>query len=369
MDRRAYLAAVVAASLGGCAAPSPGSTDGDGDAGASPGDTPSTSAADTDGVRAETVAAGLEVPWGTAYRDGTLYVTERSGRVVRVADGEGETVFEAFPDLEPVGEGGLLGLAFHPSEPFAYTYGTYAIDGGSENRIVRHDLTEEWAAETLLDGVPGARLHDGGRLAVGDGALYATCGDATDEATAQDPSSLGGSVLRLTLDGEPHPDNPFDGPVFTYGHRNPQGLAVRDGTLLSTEHGPDVDDEINVLEAGNNYGWPEVTGANESDEYVDPLASYTPTIAPASAAFYEEGPIEAWRGDLFFGTLVGEHLHRVRFDGRRVVEQERLYEGEFGRLRTAFVGPDGHLHVTTSNRDGRGSPAAADDQVLRFVPA
>lgn len=360
MDRRAYLATVGAAAVGGCVARSPD----DADSGATP-DGGSTTA---DGVRVETAATGLEVPWGAASRDRTLYLTERPGRIVRVVDGEREVLFEAFSELEPTGEGGLLGLVFHPTEPLAYSYGTYAADGRVENRILRHDLESGWTPETVLDGIPGARIHDGGRLAVHEGALYATCGDATDGAAAQDPSSLAGSVLRLTLDGDPHPDNSLDGPVFTYGHRNPQGLAFRDGALFSTEHGPDVDDEINVLEEGNNYGWPDVTGASENDRYVDPLTSYTPPIAPGSATFYD-GPIEAWRGDFFFGTLAGEHLHRVRFDGRRVVEEERLYEDEFGRLRTAFVAPDGHLYVTTSNRDGRGSPPETDDRLLRFVPA
>jgi glucose/arabinose dehydrogenase len=359
MDRRRYLATLgSAAILGGCAGRSePTGTD-RGTA------TPTT---DADTVAVETLATGLEIPWGVAHRDGTLYLTERPGRIRRLVDGDLEPVVDAVDGVRHVGEGGLLGLAFHPTEPYAYTHQTYERDGDLANRLVRHDLTDGWAGEPLLTGVPGAPIHDGGRLLVHDDAIYMTCGDAAVEGRGQDPDVLAGSVLRLTLDGDPHPDNPFDSPVFSYGHRNPQGLAVREGELYSTEHGPQVGDEVNVLRAGENYGWPEVTGASDDDRFADPITSYTPTIAPASAAFYH-GPIEAWRGDFFFGTLAAEHLHRVRLDGDEVIDQQRLFDGAYGRLRTVFTGPDGHLHAVTSNRDGRGSAIAADDRLLRFVP-
>lgn len=376
MDRRSLLRGIGAAAVGlaGCAGPasdgSPTGTAGsdatdtaDGTTGGDATDTP------TGEVRVESVATGLEVAWGADWRDGDLYLTERPGRVVRIPGGAGDPVVvtESFPDLRPTGEGGLLGLAFHPDDPVAFTYGTYAAGSGLENRILRHAVDDGWRAEPVLTGIPAASIHDGGRLLVHDGALYATTGDASDGDLAQNRESLAGKVLRLTLEGGTHPDNPFDSAVFTLGHRNPQGLAVRAGTLFSTEHGPDTDDEVNVLKAGNNYGWPEVKGTGGGDRFTDPLATYTPPIAPGSAAFYD-GPIERWRGDFFFGTLVGQHLHRVRFDGREVVEQERLYEGEYGRLRTAFTGPEGHLYCTTSNRDGRGRPSEGDDRVLRFTP-
>ncbi|WP_101294172.1 PQQ-dependent sugar dehydrogenase [Halegenticoccus soli] len=378
-SRRRYLAGVGAFGLGlgsaGCLGAPDGTgstTDGEGSSGPSDGGNGGLP------VRVETVVSGLEVPWGAAYRDGRLYLTERPGRIVRVADGgagsgggaaEVEVLVDGIPDLEPTGEGGLLGLAFRPGEPTAYTYQTYDGGGGLRNRVVRHDLDDGWAQESILEGIPASSIHDGGRLAVRGDSLFVTTGDANKAGLAQDRESLAGKVLRLTLDGDPHPDNPFGNEVFSYGHRNPQGLAFRDGTLYSTEHGPDVDDEINALEAGRNYGWPEVTGPSEDDEYADPIASYTPTIAPGSATFYG-GPIDAWRGDFFFGTLVGEHLHRTRIrKNGGVAADERLFEGEFGRLRTAFVDPDGHLLVATSNRDGRGSPRESDDRVLRLLPA
>jgi glucose/arabinose dehydrogenase len=368
MDRRRYLATLgSAAILGGCAGRSEPSGAGDGEGRGS-----ATATTDADGVAVETLATGLEIPWGAAYRDGTLHLTERPGRIVRLVDGDLEPVVDAVDGVRHVGEGGLLGLAFHPTEPYAYTHQTYEQDGDLANRLVRHDLTDGWAGDSLLTGIPGAPIHDGGRLLVHDDAIYATCGDAAAEDRGQDPDVLAGSVLRLTLDGDPHPDNPFDSPVFSYGHRNPQGLVVREGELYSTEHGPQVGDEINVPRAGENYGRPEVTGPSDDDRFADPVTSYTPTIAPASAAVYD-GPIDAWRGDFFFGTLAAEHLHRVRLRGDAtapdVAGEERLFEDEYGRIRTVFTGPDGHLHALTSNRDGRGSPAVADDRLLRFVPA
>lgn len=367
------LGAGVVGGLAGCLSPGQG---GETDESPATGGTGS-AGSDSDGsgtnrnVRVDSVVTGLKVPWGADWRDGDLYLTERPGRLVRVPGGRGdaELVTEQFPDLRASGEGGLLGLAFHPDEPVAYTYGTYRTGGKTENQVRRHAVDDGWKSTVLLSGIPASNIHNGGRLLVHDDALYVTTGDAADSKLAQRKDSLAGKVLRLTLDGDAHPDNPFGSEVFTWGHRNPQGLAFRGDDLFSTEHGPSTDDEINVLEAGNNYGWPEVKGTGDGDdEFTDPLTSYTPTIAPGSATFYD-GPISAWQGDFFFGTLAGRHLHRVRFEGRKVVEQERLYEKEYGRLRTVFTGPGGHLYCTTSNRDGRGNPSKGDDRVLRFRPA
>jgi glucose/arabinose dehydrogenase len=367
MERRAYLRSLAAGvfGLGGCLRTS--------------GSDPTTTTEESP-FRIETVTMELEVPWGVAFGpEDDLYVTERPGRVQRITP-EGtrdEPVADLTDTVAAQGEAGLLGLALHPDDPgLAYTYQTYRGDRGLANRVVRHRVDDEFARESVvLDGVPGASIHDGGRIAFGpDGALYVTTGDASNADLAQDRDSLAGKVLRLTPDGEPHPQNPFDNAVFSYGHRNPQGLAWRDGTLYVTEHGPDTDDEINVVRAGENYGWPEVRGSSggegsDDEEFTDPVAAYTPTIAPASATFYD-GPVEEWRGDFFFGTLAGVHLHRVRIDDGEVVEQERLLADKYSRLRTVFTGPDDHLYVTTSNRDGRGEDSAApqDDRILRIQP-
>ncbi|WP_276299089.1 PQQ-dependent sugar dehydrogenase [Halorussus lipolyticus] len=364
MNRRAYLRTLASAGVvgtTGCLRTA--------------GSEPTTTADEGPQFRIETVTMELEVPWGTAFTpDGDLYLTERPGRVQRVTaeNNRKEEVADLTDAVAPRGEGGLLGLAFHPDDAdLAYTYQTYEDDSGLANRVVRHRVSEGFDRESVvIDGIPASSIHNGGRIAFGpDGALYVTTGDASRSELAQDRESLAGKVLRLTPEGEAHPDNPFDSRVFTYGHRNPQGLAWRDGTLFVTEHGPATDDEINVLEAGNNYGWPEVKGQSEADEFTDPIAAYTPTIAPGSAAFYR-GPIDEWSGDFFFGTLAGTHLHRVRIgENDEVVEQERLLDGKYGRLRTVFTGPDDHLYVTTSNRDGRGTPAPQDDRVLRIQPA
>lgn len=319
-------------------------------------------------VTVEPIVENLEVPWGAAYRNRTLYLTERPGRIVRVVDGSSEVVADFTESTRTGGEGGLLGLVFHPDDPTtAFTYQTYDDGSGRQNRIVRHDVANGWRRTPVLSGIPGAIIHDGGRLFVHDSSLFATTGDASESQDAQDPQLLNGKILRLTLDGQPHPDNPFGNAVFTYGHRNPEGLAARNGTLYAIEHGPSSDDEINLLKRGANYGWPEVTGPSNSSKFTDPIVTYEEIIAPGGGVFYD-GPIERWQGDLFLGTLAGTHLRRVRIrDG--AVENEVLYNDKYGRLRTPFVGPDNHLYVTTSNHDGRGTPAPDDDKVLRFRPA
>jgi glucose/arabinose dehydrogenase len=362
MKRRAYLRSLAAAGtvgVGGCLRTA---------------GVEQTTTTEEPRFRIETVTMELEIPWGVEFApNGDLFVTERPGRVQRVAreSDRKEQVADLTDVVAARGEGGLLGVALHPDHPdLAYTYQTYEGDDGLANRVVRHRVSEGFARDSVvLDGIPGASIHDGGRIAFGpEGNLFVTTGDASDGRLAQDRDSLAGKILRLTPDGEPHPDNPFGGPVFTYGHRNPQGLAWREGTLYATEHGPSTDDEINVLRAGDNYGWPDAKGQSGDDRFTDPIETYTPTVAPGSATFYD-GPVEDWRGDFFFGTLAGTHLHRVRIDGQNgVVEQERFLEEKYGRLRTVFTGPDDHLYVTTSNRDGRGTPAPQDDRVLRIQP-
>jgi glucose/arabinose dehydrogenase len=287
-----------------------------------------------------------------------------------------------------VGEGGLLGLALHPDfsrTGWVYLYYTYQTDQ-LWNRVVRYRLADDQLVEpqVILDRIPGASIHDGGRIAFGpDGKLYVTTGDARDPEAAQDLASLAGKILRLEPDGSLPPDNPLPGsPVWTYGHRNPQGLAwTNDGRLYATEHGPTGDlglaahDEVNLIEPGKNYGWPFVVAdlvRRPLPDAVPPVAqSGQTTWAPSGATFVRAGSIPQWQGNLLFAGLRSQALWRLVLapDGRSAVQLEALYQGEFGRLRTVVEGPDGAIYLLTSNRDGRGNPRAGDDRLVRIAPA
>ncbi len=327
-------------------------------------------------------ARGLEVPWQLVFApDGRAFVTERAGRirVIRAGRLERDPVVQL--PVAPVGEGGLLGLALHPEfvrQPYVYVYYTYEADG-LRNRVER--LREEGGRlvrdRVILDGIPGARIHDGGRIAFGpDRMLYIGTGDAARRELAQDRSSLAGKILRITPDGEVPPENPFPrSPVYSLGHRNVQGLAWHPRTrqLYATEHGPSGErgfahDEVNLIRPGGNYGWPEVLcGAPHRPGFVEALAcSGDETWAPSGATFVSRG---VWREGLLVANLRGAHLRLFTLDaeGTRVVRQERVLAG-FGRLRDVVEGPDGALYVLTSNRDGRGNPAPEDDRILRVVP-
>jgi glucose/arabinose dehydrogenase len=263
-----------------------------------------------------------------------------------------------------------------------YVYQTYD-DGGLKNRILRlrYDGDTLERSAVVLDGIPGAENHNGGRIAFGpDDKLYATTGDALDSSAAQQEDSLSGKILRLEPDGSIPQDNPIDGsPVWSYGHRNPQGIAWGPrGQLYATEHSSDSHDEVNRIRPGKNYGWPDVIGKSEDSDYTDPvLESGDGVWAPSGATFYGGSVFTRWTGDLFFCTLGftqgggRRSLHRVSFKkpgGRAVAAHERLFENQFGRLRAVTDAPDGTLYVGTSNRDGRGDPTDDDDRILRIAP-
>jgi glucose/arabinose dehydrogenase len=227
----------------------------------------------------------------------------------------------------------------------------------------------------LLDNVPAANIHNGSRVKFGpDGLLYVTFGDAASPSVAQDVAALNGKVLRLTREGRAPADNPFASPVWSLGHRNPQGLDWHPGTgvMYETEHGQVGNDEVNVIERGRNYGWPVIEGNERQAGMEAPIATFSPSVAPSGAAFYRGTALPAFRNDLFAAALRGQALLRVRLDPadpRRVQSTERLLENRFGRLRDVVSGPDGFLYLCTSNRDGRGAPDAEDDRILRVVPA
>ncbi|HWP42677.1 MAG TPA: PQQ-dependent sugar dehydrogenase, partial [Blastocatellia bacterium] len=235
----------------------------------------------------------------------------------------------------------------------------------------------------IIENIPAARFHAGTRLRFGpDGKLYITTGDAGQRQLAQRLDSLAGKTLRLNDDGTVPQDNPFAGregarpEIWSYGHRNAQGLDWQPGTGLQfqTEHGPSGfdgpggGDEVNIVERGMNYGWPVVHHQESREGMVSPILLYTPAVAPASGMFYRGSAFPEFRGNFFFGCLRGETIIRVALDGRRVVSQERMLEGQYGRIREVAEGPDGAIYFSTSNRDGRGKPASDDDRIIRLIP-
>lgn len=335
-----------------------------------------------DGVRfrIETVAGGLQIPWALTFApDGRLFVTERAGRVRIFAPGASTSeVALTLDDTFAQGEAGTLGLALDPDFPsnrHVYVYYTAQTGAGPVNRVVRYREAGGRLGEraVLLDDIPANVIHDGGRLRFGpDGLLYITTGDAANTSLAQDVASLAGKILRITRDGATPRDNPLSSPVWSYGHRNPQGLDWHpNGTLWAAEHGNSGNDEVNVIEAGVNYGWPRIEGAQTMPGMRAPLVSYSPAVAPSGASFYRGSRFPAFTGDLFVATLRGSHLLRLRVDAAapRVVAQERLLAGRFGRIRDVAIGPDGLIYFCTNNRDGRGSAEPADDRIARLIPA
>ena len=240
-------------------------------------------------------------------------------------------------------------------------------------RYVESNLTLS-EDKVLIDKIPGGPNHDGGRIQFGpDGKLYITTGDAGNAGLAQDKNSVAGKILRINSDGSIPEDNPFSGsPIYSYGHRNPQGLDWDEsGNLVATEHGPRQHDEINVIVPGANYGWPDIIGDETMEGLVTPIMNTgDDTWAPSGAEFYDGNKIPQWTGKFFVATLRGNHLHMIDFDieKNKVLSHQKLFAGDFGRLRDVATGPDGYLYFLTSNRDGRGSPEINDDRILRIVP-
>ena len=340
--------------------------------------------------RVETVASGLEVPWGFAWLpNGDLLFTERKGRVRLIERGSLriEPVYTV-PDVEPSSESGLMDISLHPDfAANSYVYLGYAYNSdGKRVKVVRYKYANANLTEptVIIDNIPGAPNHAGMRARFGpDGKLYVATGDSTDWDLAQNLDSLAGKTLRLNDDGTVPEDNPFVNTagarpeVWSHGHRNPQGMAWQPGSglMFQTEHGPSSfegkgsgGDEVNIVEAGKNYGWAEIHHTQSREGMVSPLLEYSPACAPASAMFYDGSQFPSFKGNFFFGCLAGKRMIRVVLDGRNVVRQEDILQGVYGRIREMAEGPDGYIYFSTSNRDGRGSPANEDDRIMRLVP-
>ena len=327
------------------------------------------------------VATGLANPWSIAFLpDGGALVSERPGALLRLDVETGNLQdLDGVPRVAAVGQGGLLDIEPHPA--FAdnrLVYLAYAAgrSGRYATSIARGRLTDAGLLDVevlfTMNRPSGSRLHFGSRLSFGaDGMLYATFGERGDRHRAQDPSDHAGTIIRLRDDGSVPADNPFAGgggapEVYSFGHRNPQGLAVHpaNGRIWSHEHGPQGGDEINVIEAGVNYGWPVITFGAEyrsgarigvgttAPGMAQPVLHWTPSIAPSGMTFYDGDRFPGWRGDLFAGALAGRHLRRVQLDGERAVAEEVLLQGRVGRVRDVKQGPDGMLWLLEDARNG-----------------
>ncbi|MDL5360383.1 sorbosone dehydrogenase family protein [Halalkalicoccus sp. NIPERK01] len=369
ITRRRVLAALGTAGLAGCLS-------GDGE-----------TESDDASVETEALLTGLDTPWDLAFGEGGIYLSERPGRVSLLEEGERETVVES--DATENGEGGMLGIALDPAEEFLYAYYTR----GSENRVVRYALDAPGDPEPIVEGIPAAGRHNGGRIDFGpEGDLWVLTGDADDPDLAQDPESLAGSVLRLTPEGEPATDTDLPDPrIYTYGHRNPQGIAwLPDGTPMITEHGPNARDEVSRLVAGANYGWPAARDGGEypDTEFARPLVNTGPdtTWAPSGMTYYAGNGVENWRDRLLIGGLRSQQVIVLALTAPGEESPEgTTYDAEWlddaytatataalpraiGRVRHVAAGPDA-LYAITSNRDGRAYgrfPREEDDVLVRL---
>ena len=328
----------------------------------------------------ETVAEDLNVPWEVAFTDdGDIFFTERPGNLRLIRDGElvKEPLLSLPAPFISEGEGGLLGLAADPdyeSNHYLYVYHSYEANGGIQNRVLRLIVDGEKAKidKVILDGIVGDTNHNGGRLKIGpDGLLYITAGDRYEPDLAQEKTSMGGKIFRIHLDGTIPDDNPFENsPVYSYGHRNPQGLAwhPKTGQLYSSEHGQTAHDEINLIQKGKNYGWPMIEGDETEDDMISPiLHSGEDTWAPSGMTFVTEGE---WKNQLLVANLRGNQILRLELseDGNEVIKTDALYKGEYGRIRTVAEAPDGSIYFLTNNHDGRGAPNDGDDKIIRLIP-
>lgn len=336
----------------------------------------------------EVIAQGLDTPWGIAFLPaspnqdtsqggpgGNMLVTERKGSVRLVTNNELQSTPVAnISGVKEIGEGGLLGIALDPeftSNKFVYLYYTYGTSGNNtQNRVVRMKYENNTLSnqEIIIDKIPGASNHNGGRIKFGpDGYLYVTTGDAQEPTEAQNTKTLGGKILRITKEGKPAPGNPFNNEVYSYGHRNPQGIAWdAQGNLWSTEHGRSGVqsglDELNKIEPGKNYGWPDIEGDENAAGMITPNLNSTASVtwAPGGTAMIDN--------TLYLTGLRGQSLYSVNLS-ENPLKTNTHFKGEYGRIREVVAGPDGLLYITTSNNDGRGIPLSGDDKIIRLNPS
>ncbi|MBD2713966.1 PQQ-dependent sugar dehydrogenase [Microvirga sp. STR05] len=333
------------------------------------------------------LSTGLDTPWEILWGpDGFLWMTERGGRISRVNATTGQVLpLLTVADVTETGESGLLGMTLHPDfslNPYVYIVYNYTENGALKEKLVRYTYSATAGTLSsplvLLGNLPATTTHSGSRLLIlPDQTLLMTTGDAQLQPEAQNIASLNGKILRLNLDGTIPANNPTPGsPVYTLGHRNPQGLVrAATGRLYSSEHGPNNDDEVNLIEPGRNYGWPNVEGfCNLPAEQTfctannvrEPLVAYTPTLAVAGITAYSNPAIPQWSNSLLMVSLKAGTLTNLQLNtaGDQVTSQANIWTGTYGRMRAICVSPQGRVYIGTSNRDGRGAPAATDDRIL-----
>lgn len=329
------------------------------------------------------VVTNLDTPWSLAFsKNGILFFTERPGYVKAFYNNTLINLKVENLNVKEIGEGGLLGIALDPNfpnSPYIYLYYTYEEEK-LWNRVVRYKF-ENWSLvnqKILIDKIPAATLHNGGRIKFGpDGKLYITTGDATQRDLAQDINSLAGKILRINPDGSIPEDNPFpNSPIYSYGHRNPQGIDWFDNLMFSSEHGPSGElgyahDEINFIIKGANYGWPIVVGISNDKRFKNPiLDTGEETWAPSGISFYKGNIYPELKNKLLVATLRGKHLRIIEIDFKeiKVLNHYAILSNMLGRIRDVVEGPDGYIYIATSNKDGRGIPALDDDRIVKLIP-
>ncbi|MFD2581020.1 PQQ-dependent sugar dehydrogenase [Pedobacter vanadiisoli] len=341
-----------------------------GDGGQDPGNLPDVE------LKAKVIASGLSLPWEIIYGpDHFIWFTEKAGKISRLNPSTGQvTPLLTISEVRINGEGGLLGMALHPDfavNPFVYLI--YGYGNTYKAKVVRYtyaggNLTSPLV---LLDQIPAASIHNGSRLLISDGKLFISTGDASDTANPQNVNSLAGKILRINLDGTIPADNPYpNNPVWSLGHRNAQGLIQVGNKIFSSEHGPDSDDEINIIEKGRNYGWPNIKGfCNESGEQsfcsannvAEPLINWTPTIAPSGLAYYNNDYIPQFKNSLLLAVLKGTKLMQLKLDDTqtKITATKDFYVNTYGRIRAVCQSPEGKIYICTSN--------GSDDKIVEIA--
>jgi glucose/arabinose dehydrogenase len=319
-------------------------------------------------INVRVLTQGLSFPWEIIWgQDDMIWMTERGGRISKVNPADGTvTPLLTVNEVKSQGEGGLLGMALHPDfnvSPHVFVAYNYEKGGDYREKIVRYEYNGSTLInpQTIFDNIDAAGIHNGCRLLIVNQKLFITTGDAADQSLPQKTSSVNGKVLRLNLDGSIPADNPIPGnPVWTYGHRNAQGLVYANGILYSSEHGPDTDDEINVIEKGKNFGWPAVKGYCDSggeqsfcadNNVQEPIQAWSPTIAACGLDYYNHDLIPGWKNSLLLCTLRGSRLVQLQLNDSHtsVTSTSEYMRDQYGRLRDICIAPDGKVYICTGN--------------------